>query len=219
MIQKFPTQNFYTYHRGLEGVGDDRLKTIALTSNTLPLTLRTILPSDIPVLTQILLSPANVQDDLSVSNSTPQEIANMLQGWMKMTTPMSRFNLIVLVSGIVVGCSGFGWIGLVKEGDEGCGRAGALGIMLNPEVRGKGYALESLRICIDFGLRKLAFEEVRISTNGKNVAMRGLMEGRLGLPTEVGEKDRFGNDLHWVIRWPWWLDFARGEGILALDEE
>ncbi|KAH8648296.1 acyl-CoA N-acyltransferase [Tricladium varicosporioides] len=219
MIQECPAQNFYTYHRSLERVRSDSHKTITLSSNTLPLTLRILLPSDISTLTQILLDPANVQDDLSVSNSTPESIGQMLQEWMNVSTPMARFNLVVLISGTLVGCSGFGWIGPVKECKEGCGRAGALGIMLDPGVRGKGYAYESLRICIDFGFRKLALEEVRVSTNKGNVAMRGLMEARFGLSVEMGEKDQFGNDLHWVIRKPWWLEFARAEGMLTLDEE
>ena len=129
----------------------------------------------------------------------------MISEWLNFTEPLERINFLVLASGVPVGVSGFGWIGWHKADDESCGRAGAAGVMLNPEARGKGYAYEALRMSIDYGLRELGLVEVRIGTTSKNVAMRGLMEKKLGMPAEVGGPDRFGNDLMWRIGREEWL--------------
>lgn len=78
------------------------------------------------------------------------------------------------------------------------GLAGAVGIVLNPEVRRRGYGFEALRISIDYGLRELGLKEVRLGTTSRNVGMRVLMGRRFGwVKGEVTEADRFGNDLEW----------------------
>jgi len=100
---------------------------------------------------------------------------------------------------------GFGWIGLAKKDDESSERAGAAGIMLDPDARGKGYAYEALKMSIDYGLRELGLVEVRIGTPSSNAAMRGLMEKKFHMPAEVVEPDRFGNDLVWRIWKEDWL--------------
>jgi RimJ/RimL family protein N-acetyltransferase len=168
---------------------------ITLTSLSHPITLRTLQLEDIRALTQLLSNPANVEDDLSISNQTPYQIKEMIGTWLIRTSPLERLNFIILASGIPIGISGLGWIGPAIRDDENSGRAGAVGVMLNPEARGKGYAYEAMRISIDFGLRELGLIEVRIGTQSRNMAMKGLMEKKFGIPAIVMEPDRFGNDL------------------------
>jgi RimJ/RimL family protein N-acetyltransferase len=77
--------------------------------------------------------------------------------------------------------------------------------MLNLEVRRKGFGYEAMRISVDYGLRELGLLGVRVGTTSKNVAMRQLMENKFGIPAQVTESVRFGNDLVWKIRRDEWL--------------
>lgn len=129
----------------------------------------------------------------------------MISEWLIFSEPLQRINFLVLASDVPIGISGLGWVGFHKADDENAGRAGAAGVMLDPEARGKGYAYEAMRMSIDYGLRELGLVEVRIGTTSSNVAMRGLMEKNFGMPAEVGEPDRFGNDLMWRIGRDEWM--------------
>ena len=203
MVYQIPPQNFYTHTSN--SPNSKSLALATLTSSTLPLTLRTLLPHDIPVLAQLFSDPANTQDDLSVSKMSQAELETMINEWLIYTSPLKRINFLVLASGAPIGISGLGWIGWRRADDESSGRAGAAGVMLRPEARGKGYAYEALRMSIDYGLRELELVEIRIGTTSKNFAMRGLMEKKFGMPAEVEEPDRFGNDLMWRIGKEDWL--------------
>jgi len=189
-------QKFYTRNHSSNSGGSS---TITLTSSSLPLTLRTFLLEDIPILAKLLSNPANTQDDLSVSQKTSEEMEEMAKEWLVLSEPVARMNFLVLESGVPVGISGVGWIGFHKKDDENAGRAAAAGVMLNPEARRKGYGYEAMRISVDYGLRELGLVEVRIGTTSRNVGMRELMEKKFGIPAEVTELDRFGNDLVWRI--------------------
>jgi RimJ/RimL family protein N-acetyltransferase len=195
-------QTFYSHNIPTNA---DSSAAIALTSSSLPLILRTFLPKDILVLAELLSNPANTQDDLSVSTKTPEEMNDMVKEWLIVSEPLTRLNFLVLDSGAPVGVSGIGWIGWQNKDDESAGRAGAVGVMLNPEVRRKGFGYEAMRISVDYGLRELGLAEVRVGTTSKNVAMRQLMENKFGIPAQVTEPDRFGNDLVWKIRRDEWL--------------
>lgn len=82
--------------------------------------------------------------------------------------------------GEVIGLGGFGGI------DEVDGkRFGDAGIMIEPEFRGKGYALEALRLSIEFALEKLGVDGVSATTLERNVPMVGLLEKKMGW---VGER-------------------------------
>ena len=92
-----------------------------------------------------------------------------------------------------------------NKDDESAGRAGAVGVMLNPEVKRKEFGYEAMRISVDYGLRELGLVEVRVETTSRNIAMRQLMENKFRIPAQVTEPDRFGNNLVWKIRRDEWL--------------
>jgi RimJ/RimL family protein N-acetyltransferase len=195
-------QTFYSH---ISSSNADSSAAIVLTSSGLPLTLRSFLPEDIHVLAELLSNPANTQDDLSVSRKTPEEMNDMVKEWLVVSAPLTRLNFLVLDSGAPVGVSGIGWIGWQNKDDDSVGRAGAVGVMLNPEVRRKGFGYEAMRISVDYGLRELGSVEVRFGTTSKNVAIRLLMENKFGISAQVTEPDRFGNDLLWKIKRDEWL--------------
>ncbi|CAG8958127.1 hypothetical protein HYFRA_00000473 [Hymenoscyphus fraxineus] len=145
----------------------------------------------------------NVQYDGSVIGlDNPKEISSLLVQWSTFTEPLTRFNAVVIIDNKVSGTGGIGWIGTNSEGV----RVGAAGIMLGPEVRGKGYAYEALRITIGFGLRELALDEIHLATWDANIAMRGLMDKKFGFMGRRIEKDRFGNEWECRIRKTEWLE-------------
>ena len=75
----------------------------------------------------------------------------------------------------VIGLSGFGGI------DEIEGKRWAdAGSMINPEFRGKGYAVESMRMSIEFAFGQLKIHGVSCQMLEKNVAIVGLVERRFG---------------------------------------
>jgi RimJ/RimL family protein N-acetyltransferase len=94
---------------------------------------------------------------------------------------------------------------LQNKDDESAGQAGAVGVMLNPEVKRKEFGYEAMRISVDYGLRELGLVEVRVETTSRNIAMRQLMENKFRIPAQVTEPDRFGNNLVWKIRRDEWL--------------
>lgn len=108
-----------------------------------------------------------------------------------------------------------------EQGEEGTQQqkphqkylVGDLGIMLDTRVRGKGYAVEVLRIMIDYGFGPLGLDECRVAATDQNVAMRGLMEKRFGLVGERIEKDQFENEWIWRLeRWEWVGKVGNWEG-------
>ena len=152
-----------------------------------------------------------MENDLSVVNLDTEAIDRLTLSWLSICHPLTQLTLVVVAEGVPVGISGMGWIGschqsfdhsaLVERGD----RAGAAGIMLNPEALGKGYGYEALRMTIDFGLRVLGLKEMRVVTLSANIALRTLMEGKFGMLPNVEEPDRFGNDLLWTFEKDEWL--------------
>jgi RimJ/RimL family protein N-acetyltransferase len=200
MSQEIQPQNFYNITTNSPS---EALPTVILTSTTLPITLRTLLPSDTPALISILSNPANTEDDLSVSDLSEEKIKEIVDSWLIVSKPLSKRNFLILESGVPIGISGFGWIGWNKDGDESAGRAGSLGVVLNPEHRRKGYGYEALWISVDYGLRELGLVEVRVGTTSKNLGMRRLMEEKFRVKAEVTKPDRFGNDLEWKFGEDW----------------
>ena len=81
---------------------------IVLTSSGLPLTLRSFLLEDSPVLAKLLSNPANTQDDLSISTKSTKEMDDMVKEWLILSKPLTKLNFLVLDSGTSVGVSGIG---------------------------------------------------------------------------------------------------------------
>ena len=76
MALSIQPQTFYSH---ISSTNADSSAAIVLSSSNLPLTLRTFLPEDIPVLAELLSNPANTQDDLSVSTKTPEEMNDIVK--------------------------------------------------------------------------------------------------------------------------------------------
>jgi hypothetical protein len=108
MALSIQPQTFYSH---ISPTNADSSAAIALTSSSLPLTLRSFRREDIPVLAELLSNPANTQDDLSVSTKTPEEMNDMVKEWLIVSEPLTRLNFLLLGSGAPVGISGIGWIG------------------------------------------------------------------------------------------------------------
>ena len=101
----------------------------------------------------------------------------------------------------MVGLSGMGH---VETRDDGK-RIGDAGVMINPDARGKGYAYESLRMAIDYGLRELELDEVTVEMREANVEMRGLMDRKFGITPVVSENREGGNEYSYRFGREEWL--------------
>ena len=191
-------QSFYTHETDLVNKTAPR---VSIRSDTLPLELRKPTPSDAPALLKVLSDEENIKHDQSCAGlDTLPAVENLIIKWLTITDPLERFNLVVVVEGKVVGIGGTGYIH-----DRNGKRVGDVGIMLNPEARGKGYAHESLRMTIDHALRVLCLDGVTISCQAANVAMRGLLEKKFGLSADVLVDGKFGNACCYSVKREEWL--------------
>lgn len=96
--------------------------------------------------------------------------------------------------GKIVGLSGYG---AVKYHDDVNGRVeidgvkkrteGNVGVMLNPEARGKGFGMEAFWMSVSWGFEKAGFDEVSVTMLESNKGMRGIMDKALksGFPAKL----------------------------------
>jgi RimJ/RimL family protein N-acetyltransferase len=170
------------------------------------LTLRIPTSETINAVIDILTNKANSELDKSISEATTEELQSIAQHWTTVDSPLTHVNFLIWLNDEPLGISGLGWIGPANKEDETVSdRAGAAGVMIQPFARGKGYAYESMRMVIDYGLRELGLVEVRVGTQSANIPMRKLMENKFGLLPEVAIDgvDKFGNDLEWTLKRDW----------------
>lgn len=158
----------------------------------------------------------NTKNDLSVATLSAQERESVCRQWLTLNDPLNYLNFVVMDTTTndheeVVGIAGLGWIRLMEDRDEAT-RFGAVGVMINPTARRKGFGAEALRIIIDYGLNCDRLAEVRIGTPSSNTAMRRLVEMKFKMEPEVQEEgNRFENDLLWRIDREIWLRYSEGE--------
>lgn len=98
----------------------------------------------------------------------------------------------------VIGLSGFGDIDEV-DGE----RYADVGVIVNEEYRGNGYAVESMRLSIEFAFRELKVDGVSCQTLEKNVAMVGLIEKRFGWKG-VRREGKYGVEVKFVVKREGW---------------
>lgn len=158
-----------------------------LYSPTHPIVLRNPKPSDASVLSRILSNPENIKNDPMCSPTGFSEeqsskfIARSLESASKEIPTSVSLVLVLLPSissseeGEVIGLGGFG--GIDEEDGK---RFGDVGIMVEPEFRGRGYALEALRLSIEFALEKLGVDGVSAATLEMNEPMVTLLERKMG---------------------------------------
>ncbi|OAA68877.1 Acyl-CoA N-acyltransferase [Cordyceps fumosorosea ARSEF 2679] len=177
-----------------------------LVSPTLPIVLRTTLPSDAARFAAILSDPANSSDphagqplDPATASSiiTKQRASAAVPTVLDPTTGRvlrgpPRVNMVVeLLSSspgpLVIGLGGFG---AVKDWTRAgrAVRAGDVGAMIDPAHRGRGYATEAIRLAIEWAFTPAAAEGggpqldlVTLTTSADNEAMVRLAGGKLGL--------------------------------------
>lgn len=158
-----------------------------LYSPTHPIVLRNPKPSDASVLSRILSNPENTKYDPMCSPTGISEeqsskfIARSLESASKEMPASVNLVLVLLPTisseeeGEVIGLGGFGGM------DEVDGkRFGDVGIMVEPKFRGRGYALEALRLSIEFALEKLGVDGVSATTLETNEPMMALLERKMG---------------------------------------
>ncbi|KAJ3942713.1 uncharacterized protein N0V96_006934 [Colletotrichum fioriniae] len=86
--------------------------------------------------------------------------------------------------GTVIGFGGYGGINEHEEDGQKI-RVGDVGVMINSEFRGRGFAAEAVRLAVEWGFRKVAegglqLARVSATMSERNVPMRGLVEKRFG---------------------------------------
>jgi len=172
---------------------------VVLKSPTLPMLLRSATPPDGPALVEILNNPSNTEFDPhagsgDLSLSTAESIITRWLEAYASPTP-SRVNLLVVdlsKDSKVVGLSGYGHIATNPDGT----RVGDVGVMINPEARGKGFGVEAMRLSIEYAFGKikeggLALDGVTATMLKRNAPMVGVMrklgwEGKERLHEEFG---------------------------------
>jgi RimJ/RimL family protein N-acetyltransferase len=205
--------DFYSHDTDLYNSIQPRFR---ITSKRMPLlVLRSPIPNDASDLLRILTDERNIQHDRSVEGlGDPAVIDGMIKKWSTFTRPLERANVVIVVDGKTVGIGGFGHIGKKPDGKL----IGDAGIMLDSDLRGEGYAYETLRITIDHGFRVLGLDGVQISCTDVNTPMKGLMNKKFGFVAIPLEDKRFGNDWLWKITRDEWLACAHSRGESLVEE-
>ena len=162
-----------------------------LRSSTHSILLRNPEPKDASALAAILSNPANIEDDPMCSDDglTISQASSMIEGdRISAAQPIpTRINLVVVIlpfigseeESEVIGLSGFGGINEIEK--EGVIRRFAdVGAMINPKYRGKGLAVESMRLSIEFAFEKMKVDGISCQMLEKNAAIVGLVEKKFG---------------------------------------
>jgi RimJ/RimL family protein N-acetyltransferase len=203
---------FYTHTTNLSDL-QHPIATLQSTKKSTP-SVRLEVPTeaDIPTIKAMFANPENSRLDGSVASMTDAEREAVARKWTTLADPLEQVMFVIFLVNedgkqTPIGTTGLGWIGAVDaERPHDPARRGAAGVILEPFARGRGYAFESLRMAIDYGLRVLGMVDIRLGTKSENEAMRGLMENKFGIKAEVREtKDQFGNDLFWKFDREDWL--------------
>ena len=173
-----------------------------LYSPTLPILLRNPESRDAAALSRLFSDPKNTEHDVASSMSPEQAVALIAKFRESAAAAIpTRVNLLVVIlpapnsteEGEVIGISGFGGIRDFErevEGESKKVRFADVGIMLNEEWRGKGYAAEAVRLSVGFAFGKLKAGGVSSEMKEVNKAMVGLVDKKFGwrrVESEEGE--------------------------------
>jgi RimJ/RimL family protein N-acetyltransferase len=116
---------------------------------------------------------------------TVEGLSKQIENWRSISMISGLFLVVELVSdGRVIGDGGF-------ESVDFENRTGEIGINLNdePDIRGKGYAVEALETMLDYSFKELGLKSVKLWTLKVNKPLRGLLEKRLGLTPDANTGD------------------------------
>jgi RimJ/RimL family protein N-acetyltransferase len=182
----------------------NRYKHISIYSSRFPLELRSPTPSDAPALSRILSDKRNSESDRSLDNLDQDSINKLVDQWTSFpeSDRLERAQYLVFVENKPCG---FGGVSHITVGSNKR-KVADVGIVLDFEVRGKGYAQEALKMIIDHALRVLNLDEILITTTKANAPMWGLMDKKFGyIATRREGLFRHGNDTQWSIKKENWL--------------
>ncbi|CAM0135767.1 hypothetical protein VKS41_001802 [Umbelopsis sp. WA50703] len=172
-----------------------------LKSETLLILLRVPEPSDAEALLQILNNPLNTEFDPHAGSGALQlanveNIITRMRSSAAMEVP-DRVNLVIVDTSLdnkVVGLGGYGHI--ARNSDESIGDAG---VMLQPEVRGKGYGVEAIKLALDYAFDGLKLNAVTLTMLKKNVAMCNLIDKKLKLQG-IERESEFGTEKCYTVQ-------------------
>ncbi|CEJ84919.1 hypothetical protein VHEMI03616 [[Torrubiella] hemipterigena] len=172
-------------------------------STTYPIILRTVQEEDAAIYAELLFGKRNNPEATSDTVDVAKGLEIVKGHRTKMATPTvvgadgrvvsgpPKVNMVVVLKGDngkdeeVIGLGGYGAIkDWVRDGVNV--RAGDAGVMLDVAYRGKGYAVEAMKLAIDWAFLPVSqggpqLDLVTITTSTTNAAMIKLTEEHLGL--------------------------------------
>ncbi|KAH8547465.1 acetyltransferase [Umbelopsis sp. PMI_123] len=171
-----------------------------LQSTKLPILLRVPEVADASALLDLLSDPRNTEYDPHAGNGTFKlsQIEGMITRMRESAASdvPGRVNLVLVDTSLgnqVIGLGGFG--GIATEGTK---RIGDVGIMIKSEARHKGYAVEAVKLSIDYAFNVLKLDQVTATMLAKNIPMRKLLDKRLKL-TGTKRESEFGEEVFYSI--------------------
>lgn len=181
--------------------------------------LRSVIPSDAPSML------ARVRDPLCVQYIPPlqspakpitlESVTNRIAAWRAESSVKSLYMSIVLGhpgadDARVIGEGGVNGIDLGSKTAD-------CGIMLDsaPDIRGRGYGTEAMRVIISYAFEGLGMEYVELGTMHENGGMRGVMDG-LGIK---GEMRKVEDDMVYRIGREDWLGGGQHRKVEAVGLE
>ena len=78
-------------------------------------------------------------------------------------------------------------------------KIGDVGVIINFNFRGKGYATEAIKMSINYGFNNLKLNEVTATMLEKNIPMRNLLDKRLKLKG-IKRKSKFGDEYFYSVK-------------------
>ncbi|KAF8174077.1 hypothetical protein BJ912DRAFT_858940 [Pholiota molesta] len=160
-----------------------------------------------PLCTAFLPHIANPKNPITVASNEKQ-----IQSW-RAESGVGGYFLSINDVWQTIGDTGLGPLDLTAK-------TGETGLMLNsgPITRRKGYAVETLDMIFAFGFDHLGLERIKFGTHEDNVAMRGLLEKKFGIPARWKEESK---DWAFEVTPQWWKtrQDAAGESRVVVDVE
>ncbi|KAH7145716.1 GNAT domain-containing protein [Dactylonectria estremocensis] len=201
-----------------------------LESQTLSISLRNLQLDDAPAFARLLSDPRNSSDphikpmDVSTAESV---IARMRKSASEPTTydasgrvltGPGRVNLVVVLKsedqpeGTVIGLGGYGAIKELERDGQKL-RAGDVGVLIDADYRGKGYATEALKLAMDWGFAGvgeggLQLDRITITTLDDNEPVIKLVSDKLGLDGKSVEREaeiEGKTELYWELKKGDWV--------------
>lgn len=181
-----------------------------LESKTLPIFLRNVELQDASAMASLLSDPRNASDPniKPMAVSTAEAVITRMRESAAEPTVYrredghvlrgpGRVNLAVLLKApegeVMVGLGGYGGINTLER-DGSKVRAGDVGVVIDAEYRGRGFATEALKLAMDWGVSTVEdggpqFDLLTMTTLSENEAMVKLANEKLGLEGMGSERN------------------------------